>query len=462
MQLAVAVADYTPGEADQLRRDMAAWRHSGKLERHRDRLITRMAAKGIAPEFAERVYDQIRGFGEYGFPESHAASFALIAYATAWLKRHHPATFGCALLNSQPMGFYAPATIIDDLKRHAIEVRPIDVQRSGWDCSLEPCAPTANGRIGGLHAPTAPSGSPAPDNPEPFAVRMGLRYVKGMREEAGRRIEQERGRGPFAAADGLAARAGLDRGVLERLAQCGALESLKAERRDALWEVHAVRRESEPVLALRAEGPPADAGAPVHGEAPAEDSTAAAAAAAPAPDLPPVAAAPAPTPPAASAQLPAPAPASLDATSCGSLFEPLTSFEEIEWDYRASAHSTRGHPLQALRGELARQGLPDARTVVGLPDGRGIRYAGLVINRQRPKTAGGVVFMTLEDETGFVNLVLWRDVFARYALLAKTTSLLGVTGKVQAESGVVHVIVEALWEPRLNLHPEPRKSRDFR
>ena len=160
MRLAIVAADYTPGEADQLRRDMAAWCRTSRIERHRHRLISRMQAKGITPEFAERVFSQIRGFGEYGFPESHASSFALIAYATAWLKCHHPAEFTCALLNAQPMGFYAPATIVEDAKRHRLVVRPVDAQASAWDCTLEPCPESAGG----------------------FAVRMGLRYVKGLGE----------------------------------------------------------------------------------------------------------------------------------------------------------------------------------------------------------------------------------------------------------------------------------------
>ena len=375
MQLAMAVADYTPGEADQLRRDMAAWRQSGKLERHRDRLIGRMTARGIAMEFAERVFEQIRGFGEYGFPESHAASFALIGYATAWLKCHHPVSFGCALLNSQPMGFYAPATLIDDLKRHAIEVRPIDVQHSDWDCRLEPQADAL---------------------PEPFALRMGLRYVKGLREEIGRRIAAGR---PYASVEDLAQRAALERSVLERLSEAGALESLQPQRRQALWKVAGLRTQAL---------------------------------------------------------------SRLDEPERKPRLAQLDAFETIEWDYRASSHSVRGHPLLPLRAELHRLHLPSADELAALPDGRRARYVGLVINRQRPKTAGGVTFMTLEDETGFVNLVVWRDVFAKQAVLAKTASLLGVSGKIQSESGVVHLIVERFWQPDLSLRPEPRKSRDFR
>lgn len=382
MQLAVAAADYTPGEADQLRRDMAAWRQTGKLERHRDRLITRMVAKGIEREFAERVFDQIRGFGEYGFPESHAASFALIAWATAWLKRHHPSTFLCALLNAQPMGFYSAATLVEDAQRHDVAVLPIDVQESAWDCTLERCC----------------------DSEEGLAVRMGLRWVKGLREEHGQRIVHARGHEPFTGVDEFARRTNLERSVLTRLAESGAFGSLDGRRRQALWQAQGLDRERGREGAERLTLREADEHAHLHD---------------------------------------------------------LDWFSTIEWDFRTSHHSVRGHPLSPLREELRGQGLPDARALNALPHGRRVRYVGLVINRQRPKTAGGVTFMTLEDESGFVNLVVWLQVFERHSILAKTASLLGVTGKLQSEDGVVHLVVESMWEPRLSLRPSRRGSRDF-
>ena len=209
MRLAVVAADYTPGEADQLRRDMAAWHRTGRMERHRERLITRMQAKGIAPQFAERVFEQIRGFGEYGFPESHAASFALIAYATAWLKCHYHAEFTCALLNAQPMGFYAPATIVEDAKRHHVIVRPVDVRVSEWDCTLEPCEESAGG----------------------FAVRMGLRYVKGLGERDWESIAAARRAAPFASVGDFVRRTTLDEGVLGTLAEAGAFDGFNVARR---------------------------------------------------------------------------------------------------------------------------------------------------------------------------------------------------------------------------------------
>jgi error-prone DNA polymerase len=379
MRLAVVAADYTPGEADQLRRDMAAWRRSGRIEKHRERIIDRMTAKGIAPEFAERVFDQIRGFGEYGFPESHAASFALIAYATAYLRTHYLPEFVCSLLNAQPMGFYSPATLVEDAKRHGLPVRPIDVLHSDWECTLEPVSAPA---------------------PHPFALRMGLRYTKGLDAVGGQRLPQARAAAPFADLEDLVRRTGLDERSLNALAQAGALSAFEDNRRGALWAVRGLSRTRGASLPVTA----------------ADDT----------PELP-----------------------------------GLDPLETVAWDYAASDHSARGHPLEALREVLSARGLPDARTVQRLPPGRRVRYAGLVICRQRPGTASGVTFMTLEDETGFVNVVLWKDVFDRQAILAKTTSFLGITGKIQSESGVVHLIAERLWVPDLTEAPVQARSRDF-
>jgi error-prone DNA polymerase len=378
MRLAMVAADYTPGEADQLRRDMAAWHRTGRMERHRERLITRMQAKGIAPEFAQRVFEQIRGFGEYGFPESHAASFALIAYATAWLKCHYPAEFACALLNAQPMGFYAPATIVEDTKRHGVVVRSIDVQQSLWDCTLESCPESAGG----------------------FAVRMGLRYVKGIGEGDWDVIRLARATMPFESLEDFVRRATLNEDVLAVLAEAGAFDSLGVDRRNALWDLHRLTRARAESLLL------------------------------------------------ASREL-------------SPRFKPLSTFEEVSWDYRTSSHSARRHPLAPLRGALAARGLPDARTVAQMSNGARIDYAGLVICRQRPGTAGGVVFMTLEDESGLVNVVVWESVFQRYAVLAKTVSFLGISGKLQVESDVVHLVAERFWKPDLRQRPAAPRSRDF-
>jgi error-prone DNA polymerase len=410
MKLAMVAADYTPGEADQLRRDMAAWRRSGRIDRHRDRLVSRMLAKGITREFAERVFDQIRGFGEYGFPESHAASFALIAYATSWLRCHYPDVFTCSLLNAQPMGFYTPATIVDDAVRHGVEVRPVDVTASDWDCTLETRPepggarrPPGKARRGSGQAvrdrgATPPGGMPRPSR---FAVRMGLRYVKSLSEERDwQRIAAARAERPFASLADFSRRTRLDDRVLRRLAEAGAFAPFEGRRRAALWAAQGLGAASEMPL-------------PVSPDEPLPD------------------------------------------------FDPLDDFQAIDWDYRFSAHSTRGHPLAPLREALAAQKLPDAGTVAGMPDGRRVRYAGLVICRQRPGTAAGVTFMTLEDETGFVNVVIWKQVFDDHAVLARTASFLGVSGKLQSESGVVHVVADALWAPEIPARPPTAGSRDF-
>jgi error-prone DNA polymerase len=378
MQLAMIAADYTPGEADQLRRDMAAWRRTGRIERHRERLIGRMTDKGISEDFAEQVFDQIRGFGDYGFPESHAASFALIAYATAWLKCHHPAAYLCAILNAQPMGFYSVSTLVEDGKRHGIVIGAVDVQRSDWDCTLEPTGGDGKG----------------------FVVRMGLRYVKGLNGEDGQRVVAQRPAGGYRSIDTFAAESGINSLGLSRLAECGALETLKGKRRDALWEVLGTRQGQAEHLQL-------------------------------------------------------------EITEGATHFRELDDFETIHWDYELMSHSPRGHSLVPLRDELTRMRLPDAAVVRNMQDGVRVHYAGMVICRQRPGTAKGVVFMTLEDETGFVNLVIWERVYQAHRLLAKTATLLGVTGKLQSDAGVTHIVADRLWTPKISTQPARRKSRDF-
>jgi error-prone DNA polymerase len=406
MKLAVVAADYTPGEADQLRRDMAAWRIKGRIERHHDRFVSRMIAKGIPMEFAERVFEQIRGFGEYGFPESHAASFALIAYATAWIRRHYPEAFVCSLLNAQPMGFYAPATIVSDARRSGVTVLPVSVQAANWDCRLEPMAngvwPAGSRGQRRSHTGAAGSGRSAASLlaiPR-YAVRMGLRYVKTLGERDGERIELARREGPFLSVANFAARSGLDQGRMARLAEAGAFACFRRGRRQALWDARGAHVPKDPAFPIDSDEPEAG-------------------------------------------------------------FTPLTRLEAIAWDYDASGHSTIGHPLAPLRGELAARGLPTARDLQRARDGSRARYAGLVICRQQPATAGGAVFMTLEDETGFVNLILWKDVFAKHRVLAKTSSFLGVDGRIQSESGVVNLVAESLWVPIVTSQPAEAESRDF-
>ena len=379
MKLAVVAADYTPGEADQLRRDMAAWRRSGAIEKHAGRLISRMRAKGIPGEFAARVFDQIRGFGEYGFPESHAASFALLAYLTAWLKRHYHDAFSAALLNAWPMGFYAPATIVDDARRHGVTVLPVDVTRSAWECTLEP--------------EPAPPGAAGRRRRWRCAIRMGLRYVQGLSEGRGAAIAAARAKRPFASVADLVERLPeLPRDTLLRLAESGALNALELERpggparpgdrrRAGLWQVLGAARR--------------------RGRA---------------------------------------APLAPDSPQPETAFAPLDRAAAIAWDYTATGHSARGHPLAPLRRRLAARELPTARQVAAMEHGRQVSCAGLVICRQRPGTASGVVFMTLEDETGFINLVVWPKVFQRFRSTILTAAFLEVSGAVQAQHGVAHVI----------------------
>ena len=405
MQLAMVAADYTPGEADQLRRDMAAWRRSGRIERHRERLVSRMIKKGIAQEFAEHVFMQIRGFGEYGFPESHAASFAHIAYATAYLRCHYPAEFTCALLNAQPMGFYSPSTIVNDARIHGVEVRPVSLRHSRWDCTLEAVGDGSEGSdgasvpVGNGHAGNAPR--------LPFAVRMGLRYVRGLGEGDGARLEAAMEQAPFRDIADVARRSGLGADKLESLAEAGAFACFGPpgpfgpDRRGALWQVLGTETGGPPPLPLKSRGAPPR-------------------------------------------------------------FQPLNGLETILWDHQAAGHSVQGHLLKPRRAELAARGLPTARELNGMPDGKSVRYVGLVICRQRPGTAQGVTFMTLEDETGFVNLVIWEKVFERNALLARTLHCMGVTGNLQVGEGVVHLVVETVWDPKLEDRTLRLRSRDFR
>ena len=366
MKIAMIAADYTPGEADRLRRDIAGWNRTGRLHEHRERLLGRMINKGIKPDFAERIFEQILGFGEYGFPESHAASFALIAYVTSYMKCHYPAEFACALLNAQPMGFYAPASIIEDAKRHGVEVRPIVLAESAWDCTMEE-----------------------------GAIRMGLRYVKGLGERHRAALEQARERfrrgepliqaplqAPLQAPHiVLDAPPSLDAKALSALARAGALGT---DRRSALWAGKGDLARRADTLVLPRDHAPA--------------------------------------------------------------FTALNPAEEITWDYNATGLSPRGHPLSQLREQLRAQRYLCAREVNGTRHGRRVRCCGLVIVRQRPETAGGVSFFTLEDETGFINLVVWAKVFERFRLIARSVPFLGVRGKIQAQDGVTHVVVEELWD----------------
>jgi error-prone DNA polymerase len=376
MQLAIVAAGFTPGEADQLRRAMAAWRRSGDLDRFEQRLISGMLARNYTAEFAERIFSQIKGFGEYGFPESHAASFALLVYVSAWLKRYEPAAFCCALLNSQPMGFYAPQQLVRSAREHGVEVRAVDVNRSAWESTLER-------RDDGA-----------------AAVRLGLQWVKGLASEAGRSIVAARAAGPFATVADLAARAGVGARDLGALAAANALRELAKNRHRARWEVAGVERSPGLFDVPRfAEGLP--------------------------------------------------------------LLRQPTEGEDIAADYRQVGISLARHPLELLRERLVALRVSDAGTVVTLAHGTRVRAAGLVVTRQRPSSASGVTFVTLEDETGYLNLVVWDSVAQRQRRDLFGARLLGVVGTVQKEGEVVHVVAERLFDHSALLGGLLTRSRDF-
>jgi error-prone DNA polymerase len=394
MKLAVVAADYTPGEADQLRRDMAAWRRHGRLEAHQERIVERMVSNGIERQFAEQVFEQIRGFGEYGFPESHAASFALIAYATAWMRAHYPVIFTCALLNAWPMGFYSPSTIVHDAIRAGVTVRPVDIRYSRWECTLEPIHPEPGEGPNGSDGPA----SSTADGDGHLAIRIGFRFVKGLSAEDGERIIRRRIDG------GDIATLRLDRDRALRLAEAGAFDGLGVDRRSAVWQAL-----GEHVVAERGEF---------------------------------------------SAEL-------FEVREKTPRFSHLEAFEKLSWDYRAAGHSTAAHPLEPHREWLTRRAYPTAAEVAGAKHNERVSFIGMVINRQRPSTAGGTVFITLEDETGFVNLIVWKSRYEELRPVLLTTPIIAVRGVIQKSHGVVHLIVEAVWPAELPWPVTAVESRDF-
>jgi error-prone DNA polymerase len=397
MKLAVVAAGFTPGEADRLRRSMAAWRRKGGLGPFRDRLVEGMRARGYPEAFAERIFEQIQGFGEYGFPESHAASFALLVYVSAWLKRHEPAAFAAALLNSQPMGFYAPAQIVQDARRHGVEVRGVDVLASDWDCTLERSKRSMGSDTidSSRHLRACEEiGAIGP------AVRLGLRMVKGLSRAAARRLVEARGAGPFRDVDDLGRRAQIERRDLEALAAAGALVGLSGDRHRARWAVLGV-----------AEPPPLLAGVPLREAPPA---------------------------------LPVP-----------------REGEDLLADYASLGLTLGRHPLALLRPQLRRRRLLPAAAVNELAHGTPVRTAGLVTCRQRPGTASGVTFVTLEDETGTLNLVVWSRLAERQRRALLGSRLLAVTGTVEREGAVVHVVARRLEDLSVLIGALQAPSRDF-
>jgi error-prone DNA polymerase len=379
MQLAVVAAGFTPGEADQLRRAMAAWKKRGGLGPFRDKLLDGMQARGYSPAFAERLFQQICGFGEYGFPESHAASFALLVYVSAWIKHHYPAVFVCALLNSQPMGFYAPAQLVRDARQHGVAVRSVDVNHSDWDCSLED----------------------APDDGGQPTLRLGLRMISGLGEEPVQRLcRSRRDEGPFRDVNDLARRAQLDRGALRALADAGALAGISGHRRQAWWQVLGVADHGPLLKDTPIREPAAELKAPEEGE-------------------------------------------------------------DLVSDYASLGLTLGRHPMALLRDQLRTRGYRPSATLESAGHRRIARAAGLVTNRQRPGAAGGVVFLTLEDEDGSVNVVVWKDLAERQRHIVVEAQLLGVVGIWERRGDVCHLVAGRLEDHSHLLGALQTRSRDF-
>jgi len=377
MQIAVLGADFTPGEADALRRSMAAWKRHGHVHVFEERLIGGLRRNGYTPEFADRIFKQIEGFGEYGFPESHAASFAILVYISCWLKWHEPACFLAAMLNSQPLGFYGPSQLVQDAQRHGVKVLPADVSHSDWDCTLEAKQP---------------------------AVRLGLRQISGLHQEVAQKISEERCKAPFQTTQDLALRCQLDAGDLKALASADALQSLSGHRRQQVWEASALKPAPELL-----QGVPTD-----------EEEL---------------------------------------------LLQPAPEGEEVTFDYASLGLTLRSHPLQILREQLSKRKLLTAAHMHDYPSGRLVRACGIVTMRQRPQTAKGVVFVTLEDETGSVNVIVWKAVKEQFRHEVYQSRLLAVYGIWQRdeESGgeVRHVIAKRLVDLTHLLGALATTSRDF-
>jgi len=362
MQIAILAAGFTPGEADGLRRAMAAWKRKGGLGQYERRLIDGMTARGYTPEFAHSVFEQIKGFSSYGFPESHAASFALLVYTSCWIKHHHPAEFLAAMLNSQPLGFYTPSQLVQDAKRHGVEVRPVDVMASDWDCTLEETT-----------------------GQQP-AVRLGLRLVSGLSREGAERLVAARTSAPFHSADDAARRARLGQSDMRQLAAADALRSLSGHRRQQVWDAVALK----PAPALLRDAPIEEENALELAEAP--------------------------------------------------------EGEAIVWDYASLGLTLRSHPLALLRPLLSQRRLQTAEELQAAPNGRLVRHCGIVTLRQQPETAHGVVFVTLEDETGVVQVIVWKSLRDRQRTTLTGSRLLAVYGTWQREGEVRNLIAGHLQD----------------
>lgn len=381
MRLAMVAAGFTPGEADQLRRAMGAWRRPGLIDQFRRKLLTGMTRQGLTQEFAEQVFQQIRGFGEYGFPESHAASFALLVYVSAWLKHYYPAEFTAALINSQPMGFYAPAQLVQDARQHGVEVLAPDINHSDWDCTIEA-------------RPQLPS-----------SLRLGFRMIVGLPQATGETIRQQRAAGPFQSLADFTRRTQLSPSAITRLADADAFASLGRDRRQAVWEA---MLQEHPKKAM-----------PLFDTLQPSDD--------------PIAALP-----------------------------PMDLREQVFADYRTAGLSLKAHPVSFYRDALSQLRV---KTADQLPTARNncqVRVAGIVLLRQRPSTAKGITFVTLEDETGTINLVVKQPIWEQYYSIARRASSWIAYGKLERRGKVIHVVVNRLLDLAQELAELQTQSRDFR
>ncbi len=369
MKVAIVGAGFTASEADQLRRAMATFKFTGGVSHFYDKLVEGMVERGYPRDFAERTFKQIEGFGSYGFPESHAASFAKIAYASCWMKHHHPDVFCAALLNAQPMGFYAPAQVVRDAREHGVEVRPACINASRWDCTLEP----TNSRY--------------------LAVRLGLRQVRGLANVQGAAIVAARGEAPFESVEEVWRRAGVPRAAIERLAEADAFHALGQDRRQGLWKVRGL---GEAPLPLFAAADARDAAFSPEGLEPAV------------------------------------------------ALKPMSDGREVVEDYRALQLSLRAHPLAFLRDDLTRRGVKRCADLASIRDGRHVEVAGIILVRQKPGSAKGVLFITIEDESGIANGILWPDRFEAQRRTVMSAAMIGMKGRLQKEGEVIHVICDRI------------------
>ena len=386
MRVAIECAGFTPGEADQLRRSMATFKVTGGIGAFQRKLVDGMLARGYERSFAEQIFRQLEGFSSYGFPESHAASFALMAYASAWLKCHHPDVFCAALLNAQPMGFYAPAQLVRDAQQHGVEIRPVCINASRWDCTLEP-----------THEATG--------SPRRLAVRLGLRMVKGLANAAAARLVAARGDAPFDSIDALWQRSGVSPAALVPLAGADAFRpSLGVARREALWAIRGLRSEPLPLFA---------------------------------------------------------AAAAREIDESAVLLRPLTAGGEVVEDYGHTGLSLRSHPLAFLREELARRRIVTCAEAGQARDRSWLETAGIILVRQRPGSAKGVLFITLEDETGIANLVVWPGTFESNRHTVLSASMLAVRGRIQREGEVVHLVAHHFTDLSAELASVGRREAAF-